>query len=122
MVNKIKAAGFLLSVMLFLLIAPLNAIAADEGGYDETQLKDSACMVMETVIGICSDEASYEHISTMREADLNYILTSNGYPIEAEDFKSLLSSWKAAQEECGAFTQETDLEIILDQASCTFPD
>lgn len=115
MVNKIKAAGFLLSVMLFLLIAPLNAIAADEGGYDETQLKDSACMVMETVIGICSDEASYEHISTMREADLNYILTSNGYPIEAEDFKSLLSSWKAAQEECGAFTQETDLEIILDQ-------
>ena len=115
MVNKIKAAGFLLSVMLFLLIAPLNAIAAEEGGYDETELKDSAYMVMETVIGICSDEASYEHVSSMRDADLDYILLSNGYPIAADDFKSMLSSWKAAQEECGAFTQEMALETVLDQ-------
>ena len=115
MVNKIKAAGFLLSVMLFLLIAPLNAIAAEEGGYDETELKDSAYMVMETVIGICSDEASYEHVSSMRDADLDYILLSNGYPIAADDFKNMLSSWKAAQEECGAFTQEMALENVLDQ-------
>ena len=115
MVNKIKAAGILLSVMLFLLIAPLNAIAADEGRYDETQLKDSAYMVMETVIGICSDEASYEHVSTMRDADLDYILLSNGYPIAADDFKSMLSSWKAAQEECGAFTQTAELNAVLEQ-------
>ena len=115
MINRIKAAGILLSAVLLLLFAPLSVFAAGEGGYDEAELKDTAYTVLETVIGICSDEASYEHVSSMREADLNYILISNGFPIAADDFKGMLSSWKAAQEECGAFTQTAELNAVLEQ-------
>ncbi len=115
MINRIKAAGILLSVMLLLLVTPITAFAAGEGGYDEAELKDSAYTVMETVIEICSDETSYERVSSMRDAELNYILISNGFPIAADDFKGMLSSWKAAQEECGAFTQQADLYAVLEQ-------
>ena len=115
MIRRIQAAVILMIAALLMLFQPAAAYASEEGGYEQEQLKDTAAVVMETVMGICSDESSYQEIMGYRDAQLEFILTSGSYPVTAEDFKRLLTSWKAAQEECGAYAETEDLRSVLDR-------
>ena len=114
MIKRMKAALILLAAVLLVFAMPSAAFASEEDGFEEQQLKETAAVVMETVMGVCSDEASYQEIMGYRESQLDFILISGGYPVTAEDFKNLLTSWKAAQEECGAYAETNDLSTVLD--------
>ena len=115
MYKKIKTAAVLLFCILFLGLAPAAAFASQEKGYDEAELKQSAYAVLESVMIICADENAYQEVTGYRDAQLEYILESGGYPVSAEDFKGLLTAWRAAEEECGFYAETDDLQTVIDR-------
>lgn len=117
MFKRIRAATIMLLAVLLLLLSPVCAFAAGQEQYDEAQLKETAYAMLMTTINVCADEAAYDNMLAFRDEELDYRLASSGYPITAADFKSLLTAWKSAEEECGIFTGTEELQQILEDFS-----
>lgn len=114
MLKRMKATVFLLLCILLLLAAPGTAYASSSGEISAEELQQTAEYVLADAISICMDENAYNGMMNWRDAQLDAALISAGYPITAEDYKSFLASWRAGQEECGAFVQSGDLAQVLD--------
>lgn len=56
------------------------------------------------------DFAQYEDLS---EYQLNYIMMQSGLRIDAEDFLTMIGSWQAGEEECGAYITHGDFKTTV---------
>lgn len=69
--------------------------------YDKAELEQVADFIINYCAG--TDEATLEQWSEMSEFAVDLQLTQAGLPFESENFLSVLESWQAGVEECGAF-------------------
>ena len=49
-----------------------------------------------------------DSFSDMRDLQLDTQLMNAGLPVDGEDFLTMISSWEAAEEECGAYVEHGD--------------
>ena len=62
-----------------------------------------------------------DSFSDMRDLQLDTQLMNAGLPVDGEDFLTMISSWEAAEEECGAYVEHGDwtMEVKNDGVSLT---
>lgn len=86
----------------------LTACAGNEAetGYDEEQMEN----VTDFLIGYCAeaDELALAQWESMSEFAIDLQLTEAGLPFDSESFLSVLESWQAGVEECGAYIEHGD--------------
>ena len=77
--------------------------------YDEAMLQQYS----EIIIGSFSqmDEETFESFKKASELEVNMMMMQSGLPVEKEEFVSMIDSWNAAIEECGAYIQHGDYLI-----------
>ena len=73
----------------------------------DTQTMQQIAEAMISTFSEMTDEFS-DQFESMSEDQLNYVMWSNGFPIEGEDFLAMISSWEASEKECGEYVSHGD--------------
>lgn len=79
------------------------------------QLMETTADFMMTLLTVEDNEAFLEELSNSTEFDLEYYCmafkSQYGIRVQAEEFLSMIESWKAAKEECGAYVTHDEYVI-----------
>ena len=73
----------------------------------DTQTMEQIAEAMISTFSEMTEEFS-QQFRSMSEDQLNYVMWSNGFPIKGEDFLAMISSWEAAENECGEYVSHGD--------------
>lgn len=105
-----KKISLLLCVLIAVLsFAGCSGSKSSESKYNQETLQSSA----ETVLNvfITANETLVEQFKSLSDYELNYYMLYYGFPVDGEDFLSMLKSWMAAEEECGVYLGHGDYEM-----------
>ena len=104
---KKKISLLICSLILVLSIAGCGA-KKETVQYNEETLQQYA----EIVIGSFSqmDAETFENFKKSSDLQVNMMMMQSGLPVEKEEFISMIDSWNAAIEECGAFISHGEYE------------
>ena len=81
----------------------------EETQYDFVQLQDVSEFIITTFAQMT--EADFDQFDALSEYQLNYTMMQSGLSIEGEDFLGLISSWEAAENECGKYVSHGEYEV-----------
>ncbi len=101
-----KKISLLLCILSVLLCFTGCGNQKTEKAYD-TETMTQIAEVIITNFAEMGDE-DFAYFESLSEYQLNYTMMSSNLPIAAEDFISMMSSWKAAEEECGVYISHGD--------------
>ena len=89
----------LLALILVLVLSFTGCGRSDTADYDETELEQYASYLVQSFSGMT--EENFENFENMSELELDLTLLQVGLPVSGEDFLSMISAWRAGEEECG---------------------
>lgn len=103
-----------ISLLLCMLITILSLAGcsgkSDTGiEYDEASLQNSAEFIISN-FSMFEDE-QFEQFDELSDFQLEYTLMSTGIRVSGESFLGMMSSWAAAEEECGEYISHGEYEI-----------
>lgn len=103
-----------ISLLLCMLITVLGLAGcsgkSDTGiEYDEASLQDSAEFIISNFSMF--EEEQLEQFDELSDFQLEYTLMSTGVRVSGESFLGMMSSWAAAEEECGEYVSHGEYEI-----------
>lgn len=103
MKKKLSIAGLVL-ILIFCLAGCGSKSAEKE--YDEELLQQYAQGIINNFSKMSDEE--FEQYRSMSDYNLDYTLMMTGFPIAADDFRTMIDSWKSGQEDCGEFLEIGD--------------
>ena len=80
-----------------------------ESPYDEAGLQQSAEFIVSNFSQM--GEADFEQFKVLSEYQLDYTMMQSGLKISGEDFLGMISSWEAAEVECGEYISHGDYKV-----------
>ena len=81
----------------------------DEGTkYDVAQLQDVSEFIITTFSSMSAEE--FDQFDALSEYQLDYTMMQSGLNIDGEDFLGIISSWEAAENECGKYVSHGEFE------------
>lgn len=85
--------------------------------HNPEQLKQYA----EILIGSFSqmDDVAFEQIKDGSDLQVNLMLMKSGLPVEKKEFISMMDSWKAAIDECGAYIEHGEYKVEANNKGVT---
>ena len=89
----------LLALILVLVLSFTGCGKTSALDYDETELEQYASYLLQNFSGMT--EENFENFENMSELELDLTLLQVGLPVSGEDFLSMISAWRAGEEECG---------------------
>lgn len=91
----------LLGLILILVLSFTGCGKSETTEYDQVTLEQYAEFVVQNFEAMTTEQL--ESFSNMRDLQLDTQLMNAGLPVDGEDFLTMISSWEAAEEECGAY-------------------
>ncbi len=118
MKKKLTIAGLVL-ILIFSLAGCGSKSAENE--YNQEELQKYAEAIIQNFSNMSDEE--FEQYRSMSDYNLDYTLMMTGFPISAENFRTMIDSWKSGQEDCGTFQEIGDftMEISNTGAVLTAP-
>ena len=118
MKKKLTIAGLVL-ILIFSLAGCGSKSAENE--YNQEELQKYADAIIQNFSNMSDEE--FEQYRSMSDYNLDYTLMMTGFPISAENFRTMIDSWKSGQEDCGTFQEIGDftMEISNTGAVLTAP-
>lgn len=109
----------LLGLILILVLSFTGCGKSETTEYDQTRFEQYAEFVVQNFEAMTTEQL--DSFSDMRDLQLDTQLMSAGLPVDGEDFLTMISSWEAAEEECGAYVEHGDwtMEVKNDGVSLT---
>ena len=97
--------------MLVLSLAGCSAKGEEGTKYDTAQLEQMSEFIISTFASMSAEE--FDQFDTLSEYQLNYTMMTSGLSIDASDFLGLISSWEAAEVECGKYLSHGEFEVEI---------
>lgn len=115
---KKKISLLLLAIICIFTIVGCGA-QEEDSSYDETYLI-AVSQTMVDNFGAMAD-SDFEYFLVLSDTDLDDVMTSASLPITGENFRTMMTAWQGAVEECGTFVscEDYDMEISSDGATMT---
>lgn len=109
----------LLGLILILVLSFTGCGKSETTEYDQATLEKYAEFVVQNFEAMTTEQL--DSFSDMRDLQLDTQLMNAGLPVDGEDFLTMISSWEAAEEECGAYVEHGDwtMEVKNDGVSLT---
>lgn len=109
----------LLGLILILVLSFTGCGKSETTEYDQTRFEQYAEFVVQNFEAMTTEQL--DSFSDMRDLQLDTQLMSAGLPVDGTDFLTMISSWEAAEEECGAYVEHGDwtMEVKNDGVSLT---
>lgn len=109
----------LLGLILILVLSFTGCGKSETTEYDQTRFEQYAEFVVQNFEAMTTEQL--DSFSDMRDLQLATQLMNAGLPVDGEDFLTMISSWEAAEEECGAYVEHGDwtMEVKNDGVSLT---
>ena len=109
----------LLGLILILVLSFTGCGKSETTEYDQTRFEQYAEFVVQNFEAMTTEQL--DSFSDMRDLQLDTQLMNAGLPVDGEDFLTMISSWEAAEEECGAYVEHGDwtMEVKNDGVSLT---
>ena len=109
----------LLGLILILVLSFTGCGKSETTEYDQTTLEQYAEFVVQNFNAMTDEQL--DSFSDMRDLQLDTQLMNAGLPVDGTDFLTMISSWEAAEEECGAYVEHGDwtMEVKNDGVSLT---
>ena len=109
----------LLGLILILFLSFTGCGKSETTEYDQATLEQYAEFVVQNFEAMTTEQL--DSFSDMRDLQLDTQLMNVGLPVDGEDFLTMISSWEAAEEECGAYVEHGDwtMEVKNDGVSLT---
>lgn len=109
----------LLGLILILVLSFTGCGKSETTEYDQTRFEQYAEFVVQNFEAMTTEQL--DSFSDMRDLQLDTQLMNVGLPVDGEDFLTMISSWEAAEEECGAYVEHGDwtMEVKNDGVSLT---
>ena len=109
----------LLGLILILVLSFTGCGKSETTEYDQATLEQYAEFVVQNFEEMTTEQL--DSFSDMRDLQLDTQLMNAGLPVDGEDFLTMISSWEAAEEECGAYVEHGDwtMEVKNDGVSLT---
>ena len=109
----------LLGLILILVLSFTGCGKSETTEYDQATLEQYAEFVVQNFEAMTTEQL--DSFSDMRDLQLDTQLMNVGLPVDGEDFLTMISSWEAAEEECGAYVEHGDwtMEVKNDGVSLT---
>lgn len=109
----------LLGLILILVLSFTGCGKSETTEYDQATLEQYAEFVVQNFEAMTTEQL--DSFSDMRDLQLDTQLMNAGLPVDGEDFLTMISSWEAAEEECGAYVEHGDwtMEVKNDGVSLT---
>lgn len=109
----------LLGLILILVLSFTGCGKSETTEYDQTRFEQYAEFVVQNFEAMTTEQL--DSFSDMRDLQLYTQLMNAGLPVDGEDFLTMISSWEAAEEECGAYVEHGDwtMEVKNDGVSLT---
>ena len=96
----------LLGLILILVLSFTGCGKSETTEYDQATLEQYAEFVVQNFEAMTTEQL--DSFSDMRDLQLDTQLMNAGLPVDGEDFLTMISSWEAAEEECGAYVEHGD--------------
>ena len=109
----------LLGLILILVLSFTGCGKSESSEYDQVTLDQYAEFAVQNFEAMTTEQL--DSFSNMRDLQLDSQLMTAGHPVDGEDFLTMISSWEAAEEECGAYVEHGDwtMEVKNDGVSLT---
>ena len=109
----------LLGLILILVLSFTGCGKSETTEYDQTRFEQYAEFVVQNFEAMTTEQL--DSFSDMRDLQLDTQLMNAGLPVDGTDFLTMISSWEAAEEECGAYVEHGDwtMEVKNDGVSLT---
>ena len=109
----------LLGLILILVLSFTGCGKSETTEYDQATLEQYAEFVVQNFEAMTTEQL--DSFSDMRDLQLDTQLMNAGLPVDGTDFLTMISSWEAAEEECGAYVEHGDwtMEVKNDGVSLT---
>ena len=109
----------LLGLILILVLSFTGCGKSETTEYDQTRFEQYAEFVVQNFEAMTTEQL--DSFSDMRDLQLDTQLMNAGLPVDGEAFLTMISSWEAAEEECGAYVEHGDwtMEVKNDGVSLT---
>ncbi len=105
-------------ICLFAVIAiglSLAGCGAKTEDYDSETLTSAAEFIISNFTAMTEED--FDSLESASDFQLDYTLLQTGLKISAQDFRSLMGSWKSAVKECGAYKSHGDYDIEVKSGS-----
>ena len=105
---KKKISLLLCALILILGLVGCSGKDAAESQYDEATLEQSAEFIITNFSQM--GEAEFGQFKELSAYQLDYTMMQTGLKVSGEDFLGMISSWEAAEVECGEYISHGDYE------------
>ena len=107
----------LLGLILILVLSFTGCGKSETTEYDQTTMEQYA----DTIISAFSSmsEVDMDYYENLRDLNLDITLLQAQLPIDGSDFLTMIESWKASQEECGAYIEHGDWTMKVSHDGAT---
>ena len=95
--------------MLVLSLAGCSAKGEQGTKYDTTQLQEMSEFIISTFSSMSAEE--FDQFDALSEYQLNFTMMQSGLSIDGLDFLGIISSWEAAEVECGKYLSHGEYEV-----------
>ena len=99
-----KRIRLTVSLLVFVLMLGITGCAKSENTkatYDTEMMTEITEVLVQSFVNMGEDQLN--QFKETSEFSLNYTLLQSGLPIQSEEFISVIDSWQAAINECGAY-------------------
>lgn len=108
MKKKLSIAGLIL-ILIFSLAGCGSKSAENE--YNQEELQQYAEAIIRNFSSMSADD--FEQYKSMPDYNLDFTLMTTGFPISAEDFRTMIDSWNSGLEDCGTFQEIGDFTMEI---------
>ena len=95
--------------MLVLSLAGCSAKGEEGTKYDTAQLEQMSEFIITTFASMSAED--FDQFDALSEYQLNYTMMQSGLNIDGSDFLGIISSWEAAEDECGKYVSHGEFEV-----------
>ena len=96
----------LLGLILILVLSFTGCGKSETTEYDQTTMEQYADTIISAFSSMSEEDMDY--YENLRDLNLDITLLQAQLPIDGSDFLTMIESWKASQEECGAYIEHGD--------------
>ena len=107
----------LLGLILILVLSFTGCGKSETTEYDQTTMEQYADTIISAFSSMSEEDMDY--YENLRDLNLDITLLQAQLPIDGSDFLTMIESWKASQEECGAYIEHGDWTMKVSHDGAT---
>ena len=114
---EVKKKISLLGLILILVLSFTGCGKSETTEYDQTTMEQYADTIISAFSSMSEEDMDY--YENLRDLNLDITLLQAQLPIDGSDFLTMIESWKASQEECGAYIEHGDWTMKVSHDGAT---